>query len=78
MNDNIKVKSDTITLRQLKARNRKLKKQLRAEQGKLVLMDRLTVENLNLPSHIRRVKEEIKEKERSLYLDSYNSYTPIA
>jgi len=78
MNDNVKVKSDTITLRQLKARNRKLKKQLRAEKRKLTLMEHLALENANLPSRIRSLKEEVKEKERSLYLDSYNSYTPYA
>ena len=69
MNDNIKIKGDNVTLRQLKSRNRKLKRQLRAEQRKLVLMDRLTAENLSLPDRIRDIKNTIKDKEKSLYQD---------
>ena len=57
MNDN------KITLRQLKATNRRLKKQLRAEQRKLDLMASLVSENATLPEKIKY----IKDLEQALY-----------
>ena len=62
MNDN-KIKPETITLRQLKATNRRLKKQLRAEQRKLDLMASLVSENATLPEKIKY----IKDLEQALY-----------
>ena len=66
MNDN-KIKPETITLRQLKATNRRLKKQLRAEQRKLDLMASLASENATLPEKIKSIIKSIKDKERALY-----------